>query len=238
MNRYGLTSSPEHFPAVSKLLAFYMMTVGGTTFLYQGQEIGSQNLTDEVCLNEYKDKCTHDDINNHKIHRQAGQGKMDVDMSDVKREVLLKARDHARVPMAWDSSEGAGFTTGKPWMTVGTTYKKINVSDQEKSSDSVLNTWRGMVAFRKQNSDELVYGSFELVDEEHQQIFAYTRTAKSGGRILLALNWSDRAVTWQTPSTYGSGKVIKTIGGVEFSGGKVHLFPYSCVAWRFCCWWC
>jgi hypothetical protein len=55
VNRYGRTSSPEHFPAVSKLLAFYMRTVGGTIFLHQGQEIGVQNLTEDVCLHEYKD---------------------------------------------------------------------------------------------------------------------------------------------------------------------------------------
>ena len=168
----------------------------------------------------------------------AAQGKVDVDMSDVKREVLLKARDHARVPMAWDHSEGAGFTTGKPWMTLGTTYTKINVSDQEKSQHSVLNTWRAMIAIRKQYREELVYGAFELVDESHEQVFAYKRTAKSGSSILIALNWSDRAVSWQAPRVYGHTKVIKSVGGVEQSGGKVHLFPYACVAWLFNCLWC
>jgi oligo-1,6-glucosidase len=215
-----------------------MMTVGGTIFLHQGQEIGAQNLTDKVCLHEYKDMLTHSDINNHRVHRIAAQGKLDVDMSDIQREVLLKARDHARLPMAWDDSEGAGFTTGKPWMTLGTTYKRINVADQEKSDHSVLNTWRAMIALRKQYPEELVYGSFELVDEGHEQVFAYARTAKGGTRILIALNWSDQAVSWQTPETYGSGKVLKTVGGVEHSGGKVHLFPYASVVWRFCCWWC
>jgi oligo-1,6-glucosidase len=215
-----------------------MMTVGGTIFLHQGQEIGAQNLTDDVCLHEYKDMLTHSDINNHRVHRMSVQGRVDVDMSDVKREVLLKARDHSRVPIAWDGSEGAGFTIGKPWMTLGTTDKNINVADQEKSEHSVLNTWRTMIAFRKLYREELVYGSFELVDEGHEQIFAYTRMAKGGSRILVALNWSDHAVSWQTPTSYGCGKVLETVGGVEFSGGKVHLFPYACVAWRFCCCWC
>ena len=238
MNRYCRTSSSEYFPAVSELLAFYMMTVGGTVFLHQGQEIGAQNLTEDICLHEYKDMLTHSDINNHRMHRMAAQGRLDVDMSDVKREVLLKARDHSRVPMAWDGSTGAGFTTGKPWMTLGTTYKNVNVADQEKSEDSVLNTWRAMIAFRKQYTRELVYGSFELVDEGHEQIFAYSRTASNGSRILIAMNWSDQAVTWQTPESYGRGDVLKTVGSVAFSGGKVHLFPYACVAWWFCCWWC
>jgi glycosidase len=168
----------------------------------------------------------------------AAQGRVDVDMSDVKREVLLKARDHSRVPMAWDGSKGAGFTTGESWMTLGTTYKNVNVADQEKSEQSVLNTWRTMIALRKQYQQELVYGSFELVDEEHEQIFAYSRTARNGSRILIALNWSDQAVTWQTPESYSDGKVLNAVGGVDFSGGKVHLFPYACVAWWFCCWWC
>lgn len=238
MNRYGRTSSPEYFPAVSKLLAFYMMTVGGTIFLHQGQEIGVQNLTEDVCLHEYKDLLTHSDIGNHRAHRIAAQGKIDIDLSDVKREVLLKARDHSRVPMAWDNSDGAGFTTGKPWMTLGTTYKNINVADQEKSEHSVLNTWREMIAFRKDYPDELVYGAFELVDQGHEQVFAYKRTSKCGSSILIALNWSDRALSWQAPGVDSHTKVIKTVGGVEHSGGKVHLFPYACVAWRFDCWWC
>ena len=175
------------------------MTLGGTIFLHQGQEIGARNLTEDVPLSDYMDMATHSEWNSVKSSRIEEQlnTQKDINMSDVMREVLLKARDHGRVPFAWDSSEGAGFTDGKPWMTLGTTYQAVNVRKQEEDQDSVLNTWRDMISFRKEHPEELVYGEFELVDVEHEQVLAYWRTAKDGEKLLIALNWSPKSVGWK-----------------------------------------
>ncbi len=232
VNRYGRTSDLKFFPAVSKMLAFFTMTLGGTIFLHQGQEIGTRNLTEDVALSDYMDMATHSEWDSVKFSRMEEQRKTqeDVDMSNVMREVLLKARDHGRIPIAWDDSKGAGFTTGKPWMTLGTTYKEVNVKEQEDEKDSVLSTWRDMIAFRKAHPEELVYGKFELVDAEHEQVFAYWRTATDGERMLIALNWSPEKVEWKIPAGLDHS-TMKSIGILREQKDEVSMGPYACIAW-------
>lgn len=233
MNRYGRTSDPKYFPAVSKMLAFFVMTLGGTIFLHQGQEIGSRNLTEDVPLSEYKDMATHsewENIRSSRVRKVDGREE-EVDMSDVMREVLLKARDHGRVPIAWDNSEGAGFTTGKPWMSLGSTYKENNAKEQEEDEGSVLNTWRKMIAFRKKHTEILVYGTFQLVDPDHEQVFAYTQTAKDGKKILLAMNWSPEKVLWKVPTGVEKEKIM-SIGVSQEKGEELEMDPYTYIAWE------
>jgi oligo-1,6-glucosidase len=218
------------------MLAFFTMTLSGMIFLHQGQEIGSRNLTDDIPLVEYKDMATHGELQKIKDSRAtvAKIGVDEVDISDVMKDVRLKARDHTRVPLAWDGGAGAGFTTGTPWMTLGSTYKEINVAAQEKDADSVLNTWKEMIAFRKQHVEELVYGTFELVDEEHEQVFAYTRTAENGSKLLVALNWGHLFVKWKVPSIGQVRKLLKKVGAIQEveSSMVIEMGGYSCACWQ------
>ena len=213
------------------------MTLGGTIFLHQGQEIGAQNLTEDIPLHHYQDLATHRDINQTKASREATAGPgRDVDMSDVMRQVLLKARDHARVPMAWDGSKGgAGFTTGTPWMTLNSDYRDNNVAAQETEPDSVLKTWREMITFRKRYPQELVYGKFELVDAHHEQVFAYCRTTvDSDSRFLIALNWCHEHVKWTMPPPVAESrrKVLKAVGLIREEGTLIEMDPYACMCWQ------
>ena len=235
INRFGRAPDPKHFPAVSKLLGFFSMTLGGTIFLHQGQEIGAQNLTEDIELHHYRDMATHSDFEKTKAIRKLSllpHQDTEVDMSDVMKEVLLKARDHARVPMAWDGSTNAGFSTAEPWMTLNSDWKSNNVAAQETDKSSVLNTWRELIRFRKQYADELVYGDFQTVDQAHEQIFAYTRTSGTGIRLLIALNWSDKKVSWTPPEGSDSRKMLHAVGRVQDGGERVEMDAYACACWK------
>jgi len=99
-------------------------------------------------------------------------------------------RDHARLPMQWDRSTHGGFTTAeKPWMRVHDLYPEINVERQEQNPGSVLTFWKRMIRLRKEKKDLCVYGIFDLLDEENENTFVFTKTSLQG-RLLVALNFS------------------------------------------------
>ena len=100
------------------------------------------------------------------------------------------SRDNARTPFQWTAGENAGFTAGTPWLKINSNYKDINVENQEKDEDSVLNYYRRLVALRKSNEykDIFTYGEFEPVYENTETIMAYYRI-KGEKRMLTAANF-------------------------------------------------
>ena len=148
----------------------------GTPFIYQGQEIGMTNVKFET-IEEYQDiKC----INNYNEKIKEGVSK-----EKAMKEVWATSRDNARTPMQWNSSENAGFTEGNPWIKVNDNYKYINVEMEEKDKDSVLNFYKNLIALRK-SSETLIYGSYDLILEEDEQIYAYTRTLGKEKYIIIS----------------------------------------------------
>ena len=103
-------------------------------------------------------------------------------------KIAHKSRDNARTPMQWDASENAGFTTGTPWIAVNPNYKKINVADQLKREDSVFNYYKKLIRLRKEN-EIIVYGNYELLLPEDENIFAYVRSL-DGKKLLTVCNFS------------------------------------------------
>jgi alpha-glucosidase len=86
--------------------------------------------------------------------------------------------------MQWNSSLNAGFSTGKPWLKVNPNYLKINVESQEKDPDSILNFYKKMISLKKQNP-LFIYGTYDLILEEDEQIYAYTRTLNKEKAVII-----------------------------------------------------
>ena len=188
----------------AKLLALMQTTLGGTIFVYQGEEIGIRNAPKSWDISEeYKDietinywkKC-------QKIYKDDPK-----QLEHGKKVIHMKARDHARTPMQWDpTSKNAGFCKDdvKPWMRVIDDYKTINAETQMKASGDELSTWqfweRGLKD-RKEHADVFVYGDFQEISPEDESIFAYGRTSASGERWLVVLNFSGKEQSWTLPSS-------------------------------------
>ena len=173
----------------AKLLVTLLMTLRGTPYVYQGDEIGMTNVAHSSI------EC-YDDVETRNAWKAAeAAGK---DMNNFLKAVHWQSRDNARTPMQWNASENAGFTTGKPWIPVNKNYPTINVETAEKEADSILHYYRKMIAFRKANTT-LVYGDFDDLLPEHPQLYCYRRWDKEAN-FLLVHNFSDTPTSWEKPS--------------------------------------
>ena len=176
-----------------KLLGAMNFMLKGLPFIYQGQEIGMENVV-LTSIDQVDDISTLDE---YQVARNAG-------LSD---EEALKAvnrfsRDNARTPMQWSAEDNAGFTEGTPWLYVNPNYTKINVEAQQSDRDSVLNWYRAMISLRKnpQYKETVVYGDTVPVLENVHNIMAYYR--KSEDQTLLVIgNYQTGAQAVELPCT-------------------------------------
>jgi oligo-1,6-glucosidase len=176
-------------PASAKALATMMLTLRGTPFLYQGDEIGMTNYP-------WTDIGQFDDIAARNLWRdQVLSGK--VAASELLPELAKTSRDNARTPMQWTAGTAAGFTTGKPWLPVNPNHATVNVAAEAADPMSVLAYYRSMLAIRRM-TPALIYGAFHDVDPAHPQVFAYTRIM-GANRYLVVINFSPRAVRYKLP---------------------------------------
>lgn len=159
-----VNKNPAHREPLAKLLAMIQLTLKGTPFIFQGQEIGSVNkrfrsttdLRDVESINLY----------NELIER--------VSPKDAFEEVLSGSRDHARTPMQWSDNKNAGFTEGTPWILTDEDYKEWNVEKQLKEEHSVINFYKELIRLRKEHR-VLVYGHFEAINKKKKDVFTYYR---------------------------------------------------------------
>lgn len=180
VSRWG-DDSPEHRVSSAKTLGTVLHLMKGTPYVYQGEEIGMTNAH-FTSIGQYRDLETL----NHWAER----------ISCGDDEALLwegyrtKGRDNARYPMSWDGTEKAGFTTGTPWLEVHPNHVDVNVERAVADPDSVFHHYRRLIELR--HTSELVReGVFELLEPEHEQLFAYTRT-RGDERLLVIANMSSR----------------------------------------------
>ncbi|MBI0578783.1 alpha-glucosidase [Neobacillus cucumis] len=171
----------EFWQESAKAFAAMYFLMQGTPFVYQGQEIGMTNVKFES-IDDYDDVATK---NLYHLKTAAG-----VPHEEIMRIIWASSRDNSRTPMQWSAEQNAGFSTGTPWMKVNPNYSEINVADQEKNPDSVLNFYKKMIQLKKAN-EVFTYGMYELLLAEDPQIFAYTRTLWQD-RVIVMANLSER----------------------------------------------
>ena len=164
----------------AKCIATCLHMMQGTPYVYQGEELGMTNTV----FNSVDDFRDLESIN---AYRELVESGLYTD-EDMFPKIAHKSRDNARTPMQWDASENAGFTTGTPWIAVNPNYKKINVADQLKREDSVFHYYQKLIRLRKEN-EIIVYGNYELLLPEDENIFAYVRTLDNQ-KLLVVCNFS------------------------------------------------
>ncbi len=173
-------------PAGSKMLGTVSILLRGIPFIYQGQEIGMQNAPWNS-VEEFDDINTKDQ---YQLARTAG-----LSNEDALYVCGKMSRDNARTPMQWSGGKNAGFTLGTPWLKVNSNYPEINVENQEKDSNSVLNYYRKLVALRKSPAyrEVFTYGRFVPVYEETETVMGYYRL-DGKKRIMVAGNFGKESV--------------------------------------------
>lgn len=149
----------------AKALATVLFTLRGTPFVFEGQELGYQNVA-------YDSIDAYDDISSH------GQYKIAIDAGFSQGEALKFvqrfSRDNARTPMQWTAGRNAGFTSGKAWLPIHDDYKTCNAETEEDDENSVLNFYKKIIALRKSNKT-LIEGRYEEFLPESERVFAFKR---------------------------------------------------------------
>ncbi len=175
VSRWG-NDSPEHWHNSATMLHTFLLTMKGTPYFYYGDEIGMSNIRFDT-IDDYQDINT---LNRYELLKQQG-----VDLDTFIENEKEASRDNGRTPMQWDASEHAGFSKGTPWLKVHPNHKKgLNVAEQEKERDSVLNYFKKMVQLRKDHLG-LVYGDYQLLLEDNEQVYAYTRSLDDENYLVL-----------------------------------------------------
>ena len=191
----------------AKMLCLFQLTLRGTPYIYQGQEIGMTNF-------DYKSLDELNDVVSHSLDKL--MKKLCIPKALRWKWIKASSRDNARTPMQWDASDNAGFTKGNPWLGVNRNYKYINYASQKYDPDSVLNFYKKMIALRKENKC-LLYGEFIPVYADNKLII-YQRKYESE-LYTIALNFSSNVV--KVPKKFAGylpGTQVVSVSGEKYEG--------------------
>ena len=206
-----------------KALGCVLLTLRGTPFLYQGEELGFTNVN-------------WDSIDDYDDLRSVAEYEAALAVGLTEEEALdcvhRFSRDNARTPMQWNTTYQAGFTDGTPWLPVHDDYKEQNAAVEEEASDSVLNWYHTLVTFREENP-VLIDGSYEEKLDNDEQIYAYLREDDSDS-LLVMVNFSGEAAYYDPKAaglmTDGEQILLNNYGDTETVIGM--LRPYEAVIIR------
>lgn len=200
-----------------KMLAALNFMLRGLPFIYQGQELGMENIPFKS-IDEVDDISTLDE---YKVALDAG-----LTPEAALKAVARRSRDNARTPMQWTGEENAGFTAGTPWLRVNSNYTAINVEKETIDPNSVLNFYKKLIALRKdpEYKETVVYGALDPFMEDRHNLMAYYR---KGDKTLLVVGnyqWDEQEIT--LPSECKK-VLINNYPDMVLDGNSVKLHGYQ-----------
>lgn len=211
VSRYG--NDAEYHDQSAKALATLLLTLRGTPFLYEGEEIGMTNF-------DFPDMEKVRDVESINIWNMGKRLHLPYGLRW--RMIKTKSRDNARTPMQWDDSINGGFSAGTPWLSVNGNYSRINVKQQEDDPGSVLSYYRKLIAFRN-GSGVLQEGDFTELYRKNG-VYAYRRACDGEAlTVVISLAEGER----KNPA---SGEVVCSNYGRETAPAR--LAPYEALVLR------
>lgn len=216
VSRWG--NDKEHWEKSSKLLITLMLSMRGTPFIFQGDEIGMTN-TKLNAISESKDIET---ISGWKVAEKLG-----VPEGEFLKVANYAGRDNARTPMQWNAGPEGGFTKGEAWMNVNTNKSTINVEVQQGDENSVLNYFIQMVALRKANP-VLTYGQYLPMETEQENLFVFARELEKE-KLFIMLNFSNHTVKFPKNGFGVNDRLIGNYNDVD----RELMRPWEAVVFKF-----
>jgi alpha-glucosidase len=181
-SRYG---DGAHNAQLARVHAALMLTLKGTPFLYNGEEIGMADLE----LNSFEQLRDTAAINQYRTMTE----KLGVSPRDALRAAIASTRDRCRSPMQWSSGHNAGFSPPDvaPWLPVTPNdLGAVNVATQQSDPDSLLRFYQRLLALRR-STPALIAGDYHALHQHSEEYMAFLRhDAASGQSCLVALNLS------------------------------------------------
>jgi oligo-1,6-glucosidase len=226
VSRFG-DDSPAHREASAKTLATVLHLHRGTPYVYQGDELAMANAP-FTAITDFRD------IQALRFYAEAAE-RGDTDLSALLLAMGKMSRDQGRTPVQWDSSPGAGFTTGTPWLAINPDHTEVNAAAQVGDPGSVFEHYRRLIALR--HADPVVTdGDFELLLEDHPSIWAFVRRG-SDTELLVAANFSSDVTGVRLPldGDWADASVVLTNLGGDAPlqpPPDLKLRPWESVVWR------
>ncbi|MCQ2019296.1 alpha,alpha-phosphotrehalase [Clostridium butyricum] len=221
VSRFGNCS--QYHKESAKMLATSIHMMRGTPYIYQGEEFGMTN-PEYTSINQYRDV---ESINFYNILINKG-----IDKEKALEILREKSRDNSRTPVQWNNKKNSGFTSGEPWIPVGNLYENINAENALNDKDSVFYHYKNLISLRKQY-DVISDGSFKIILENHDKVYAYTRSYKNTNLIVLNNFYGeDTDVTIEKELIEGNSKIL--ISNYKDSGSlskNIKLRPYESIVY-------
>lgn len=218
VTRFG-NDSPQYRELSSKMLTTFIMTMRGTPYYYNGDELGMSNPGFDK-ISDYRDRAT---LNEYQHQQNIG-----ADMRAYLERIAFECRDNGRTPFQWDDTANGGFSTATPWIGINPNYKTVNAVAEEKDPNSVLNYFRSVVKLRRENL-VLVYGKYTLLDKQNPDVYAYTRQL-GPKKMLILLNFHGHNATATTGIDMSKAKVL--LGNYARPSANGELRPYEAVVYE------
>ena len=189
----------------------------GTPYIYMGEEIGMID-PDYDSMADYVDV---ESLNAYQMLIKEGKSQQ-----EAFKIIQAKSRDNSRIPMQWDASENAGFSTGTPWLKAGKSYKDINVENDIQGP--IFTFYQDLIRLRK-GMPIISEGSYQPAFEDSQQVYAFERQYENQ-KLLVLNNFYATEVEIELPATYQNGQIlISNYEDAEVSE-KMLLKPYQTLA--------
>ena len=217
VSRYG--NDDRYLKESAKMLCTMDMTLRGTPYVYQGEELGMTNV-------RFPSVSCYQDVESLGMAKDyASKGVSD---HDILQLIYARGRDSARTPMQWDASLNAGFTTGTPWLALNPNYTWLNAESEMSDPDSVFSFYRSMIRFRKEHPI-IVEGRFKEYFEDHDRLFAYLREGDDED-LFVMLNFSATEFVVIMPEELDVAAMkleVSNIGRKELGGNIITIYPYE-----------
>ncbi len=216
VSRFG-DDRPMYREVSAKMLATCLHMLQGTPYIYQGEELGMTNypfespndFRDIESINAYREWCSEGRLSHEEFWPC----------------ITFKSRDNARTPIQWDDSPQAGFTVGTPWIAVNPNYTEINAKVETANMDSVFHYYKKLIKLRKENPI-IVYGKYEALMEDSEELFVYTRTLDSE-KLLVVCSFCDHETNFTIPAEFvGTVCLISNIQNA-YDKAEMTLKPYE-----------
>ena len=218
VTRFGDVSTLEFHEKSAKMLAICLHMMQGRPYIYQGEEIGMTNCP-------FPSKDDYRDIETHNSYRQLVEVEKSVTHEDMLRYMLKSSRDHARTPMQWSYQKYAGFSDTKPWIMVNPNYIDINVENELENKNSILYTYQKLIQLRKEY-DILTEGSYELIMDNHPQIYAFKRIWNNQ-ELIVYCNFSNQCLEYDKTVLMDQKQVIIS----NYDDVQTILRPYEAIVY-------
>lgn len=189
----------------------------GTPYIYMGEEIGMID-PDYDSMADYVDV---ESLNAYQMLLEEGKSQQ-----EAFQIIQAKSRDNSRIPMQWDASENAGFSTGTPWLKAGKSYKYINVENEIQGP--IFTFYQDLIRLRKE-MPIISEGSYKPAFEDSKQVYAFERQFEDL-KLLVLNNFYAKEVEIDLPAVYQNGQIlISNYEDAEVSE-KILLKPYQTLA--------